>query len=853
MPTTVNGIGTHYYGKKDLSTRTAPCRWCNRVGALESYNTRLWFVVVFIPIIPLGRKRIIDSCPSCRRHMVADADKYEQARQLQISGSLDRFRREGSIESSLEAHAQLLAFHEHAQATDLRREILGRFPKDARLRAALANHMQQVSSYEEMARLNDEALALEPDLPEARAGVAVWKMAHGELDEARRLLDYLEEPGAGHHYDLAPLYSLAHNFQNAGRHHETLELAAVLIREAPHLCQRHDFRSMVKKSERATHTLESLVPPRQHSLRGLFRAENSPYSKEQRALALGAAAFLLAGIGLFASNEYIRRHRTIRVANACGTPVQIRVDDATPVMIADDGKISVSEGKHRVRVSGPVEETHDVDITSGYFERWTSSPLWILNPGGEAVLYSRTVVYAANPPPSEQVLFVGQPFVALPHVDYPFEDPPASIQVKGRNNQVTKIVVQRLYNQDNDAFLRGTNTNRAAALNFAENRLRHHADTDLLNSYVSETIQRDRKRAREFLKTGLARKPVSVPWHRYYQTFGDRDGQEQAIIAEYDAMLAKDPANPALIYLRGRVDPDVQRRLEFFRRSATADPKFPWPFMALGMNALNVGRWEDALRDLQKAHELKLDDPQLARAIHTARIALGQAEAMVTEYRAALTSNPSDLRVAVELFDVLAASGHPEGIEPERLNWEARLPGDARGPISAMVKPFALYQAGRPDEAAQATQAIPPPTSFFLRADCLAAAGHAVDAVAIPALGKPESPWPLVSIALGLALEGKPDDAASWREKACVELDGAGTDERKIAAFIRAAAPPFLGDIDHVFLKTGEKALLLALLAERFPEKRAEYHEAAARYNVIRLPPYLLVRHALEKEPSAKP
>ena len=100
--------------------RTAACKSCQRVGNLESYDTRLWFVVVFIPIIPLGRKRIIDKCPSCTRHYVMKADVYEQSKQLQISAGLERFRREPSAGAAIEAHGQLLGFHEHQQAADFR-------------------------------------------------------------------------------------------------------------------------------------------------------------------------------------------------------------------------------------------------------------------------------------------------------------------------------------------------------------------------------------------------------------------------------------------------------------------------------------------------------------------------------------------------------------------------------------------------------------------------------------------------------------------------------------------------------------------------------------------------------------
>src|SRR4051812_40915606 len=173
MPTTVNGIGTHYYGKKNRVERTAPCRSCHRVGVLTSYDTRLWFVIAFIPVIPLGRKRIIDECPACTRHMVADAAAYEQARQLQTSGSMERYRREPTPEVALEAHGQLLAFHEHEQAAEFRESVLGRFPEHAALRSGLASQLEQAASYEEAAALHDAALELEPDLPEARVGVAM--------------------------------------------------------------------------------------------------------------------------------------------------------------------------------------------------------------------------------------------------------------------------------------------------------------------------------------------------------------------------------------------------------------------------------------------------------------------------------------------------------------------------------------------------------------------------------------------------------------------------------------------------------------------------------------------------------
>src|SRR5882724_188205 len=106
MPTTYNGIGTHYYGRKNILSRPAVCPHCNRSVNLVSYDTRLWFVIVYVPVIPLGRKRIIDRCPACSRHYVTDLQKWETAKQLDISGALEKFRSDPSPENGMAAHRQ---------------------------------------------------------------------------------------------------------------------------------------------------------------------------------------------------------------------------------------------------------------------------------------------------------------------------------------------------------------------------------------------------------------------------------------------------------------------------------------------------------------------------------------------------------------------------------------------------------------------------------------------------------------------------------------------------------------------------------------------------------------------------
>ena len=79
MPMTINHIGTSYYGKSRIHRRKGTCAFCQRVGELQSYDTTLFFVVLFIPLIPLTRKHVLEECPR-----LPDAPRNESAQMGRI-------------------------------------------------------------------------------------------------------------------------------------------------------------------------------------------------------------------------------------------------------------------------------------------------------------------------------------------------------------------------------------------------------------------------------------------------------------------------------------------------------------------------------------------------------------------------------------------------------------------------------------------------------------------------------------------------------------------------------------------------------------------------------------------------
>ncbi len=854
MPTTINGIGTRYVGKSNPSVRTDTCRHCDRVSVLSSYDTRLWFVIGFIPVIPLGRKRIVDSCASCGLHVAIKADAYEHIRQDRMAEALTRFRGSPSAESALAGHATMLAFQDSEKAAWLRRDALARFPNQVELLSGLAYQLDEIKEHAEAAPLHEALLRITPDLPSARAGVARKKMAEGRLDDARSLLSFLEVAGAGRKHSLDPLKALATHYQEMGRHSEALRISETLLREDPAMAQDRSFRSLVTKSEGAQGSSQSILPRRKHSLLALFGVGGGTgYARWQTRTALFGTLTLFAAAGLLISNEYFRRNRSIHVANATGEQILAQVDEAHPLTLNDLGRLVVIEGHHRVKLTGPVDETHEVDVQTRYVDRWLNKPVWVLNPGKEAVLEESTIHYALNARPPDQRLIVGQSFLFRPHVDYAFEPPPESLKVKGKSKELTKSSLQLLRGQDVRAFDVTVENDRATALAFAENRLRRAPQHgELLKSYLDAATAADLARMQAFLKTGLDRRPVLVPWHRAYQSFSEFDGHEDDLVALYDQFLIAEPANGSLLYLRGRIEPDWDRRDRLFRRASEANPRLPWPWLALGMQAETGAHWDEAVRSLRKAQELKIPRDQVSTGLQTARLGTGDAKGLATDLKAYLSSHPFEVGAILSLAEALAAAGEPDKIEREVTGWHNRVASTMPPEIPVQVRAVCLYYAGKLQDCADRCAAVPALKSGALRVQSLLALKKSKDVTSDPSFAKVlEDPRMALAVSLGLYVENQPEEAARWRERAIRNMEPAPRDLQQATTILKSAKPVPAADLERVNVDPEFKALILALLAERFPAQRAEYVALAGRFNVRRRPPYYLVRNAIErKRPS---
>ena len=842
MPTTVNGIGTHYYGHKSPTVRHGVCQACGQDAQLESYDTRLWFVVIFIPVIPLGRKRIIDQCSACQRHYVLKADDWEMSRQLGVTGAIEKFRSDPTVDNALETHATFLGFHQPAEAQKFRQSAMEKFADDALLHAGLAIQLEELGDANQAVSLYETAFDLDPELPEARVGKARIEMQAGNLDRARELLNFVEQPGSSQLYPLAPLETLAWHYQEKGQHAEALEIFCFLLAEVPDVANHDGFRKAVQKSEKAID-----VPADQRVLPKKTKGAKQPGSGSTGGkLVVGGivVALILAGLAVF--NEVTRRNRTLHVFNASNETAMVSIDGSEPVSIGRTGEISISEGAHTATISGPVDQQVSFSLSSSYFDRFFKDPAWLLNVGRGSLFSVDTIYYAANPRPSDSELLAADDFFYVPHVDYLFEMAPNELRVDSKSSVVTKIQLHEIVAPTVDLFYAVQNSDESQALSFAEQRLNWDGnDAKLVEAYSTAATRDNAKRARDFLRSGLDREPVNVAWHRAWIDSGNGEAADEEARLYYDTRLQKETDNALLLYLRGRVTESASGSRDWFARAIAADGNIPWPYLGLAYDAACRADWSAALGLLNQA-AMRDGDPTMVNAYrHLAMIGTGDPDSAISDARKELNSQDwkSGLRAIVVLCDAVAAKGNAD-VRREFQQWGNMFMGGGAQiePFRRSVGGYVDYMLEDFDRLTEGDQSM----TLMVSLHAMLMKGRVAESIEQSQFADVvEEPENSLAVSLAFHLAGDKTQADVWRQKTIEAMRNQRSIVRSAIPLLEAETLPTLEQIDECDWSPSGKALVLASLYQRFPEAK-ELAQYARRLNVSRLPPYHLIQAATE-------
>lgn len=264
MPITINGIGTTYYGRKNPRVYEAYCESCKQSTRFTDYTTGHYFVVIYIPIIPLGKRQIIGECSSCRVHRVMPLKQWEQIREESLQTGFEQLATNtDDPASAIDLLYRLTTFNQIEEAFDLAESTALHHGEDFATQIAIGNWYADQGRNTLADHCFARAIAIDPQHPASCTLQATAAIKAEKLREAATFLQPLRQ--SDETYDPSLFYYYAVQCQKAGEHQTALDEFTELVKRNQALGFDKAFRKSVKASEKALAKAESILPSR-----GLF-------------------------------------------------------------------------------------------------------------------------------------------------------------------------------------------------------------------------------------------------------------------------------------------------------------------------------------------------------------------------------------------------------------------------------------------------------------------------------------------------------------------------------------------------------------------------------------------------------
>lgn len=266
MPFTFFGIGTKYLGKKNFELRAGMCQKCNKLNYLKSYEADLYVVLLYIPIVPLGSKIILDHCANCSNHKIMPLEEWSR---LKGAADLKGSEVENKItpddpKTAIEKLENFYVMGQRLEAIEMTANMKIKFANNAEAQIYLGGYYESLGNIEEADACFERALSVEPDNKEARRAVAIGCIHKNDLKRAQSLLSFMECKCP--EQDPDTLFVLASALQKNGNYREAYSYYQIVARDFPQFAREDkEFKRNVRKTEKILDEDYSILPGKKSS------------------------------------------------------------------------------------------------------------------------------------------------------------------------------------------------------------------------------------------------------------------------------------------------------------------------------------------------------------------------------------------------------------------------------------------------------------------------------------------------------------------------------------------------------------------------------------------------------------
>jgi tetratricopeptide (TPR) repeat protein len=853
MPTTVNGIGTHYYGKSDIVTRHGFCQACKRMSTLTSYSTGLYAVVIFIPIIPLGRKRIMDQCAACSRHYVIPLKKYEAARDAAYAEA-DRLLAAPSTDEPgcLRALGLIAQYRDPRRVGPAIDTLAKRFPNSGKTSQMIGEVLRHMSQFNDAEAWLRKSLAQEENA-ETRESVAEFEIARGQLDTAIETMRPVIE--AGGPVAARASLTLAEALRAEGRHREAMEWMSQVpmtdAQQSPELTKRLEKA----RTDSEKHLQRMQVEPEKYVVSGdgkVVQRKVDPYRKVKWAAA-AAAAVVLAYIG---TCVYFTSHQRVFLISGAPRPYTAMIGGTSyQLQPGEMRKVYVPLGKIEFAIADPMyfgtvtQQTPGVlEYTKSFLARPFNGDVVIVNPDGLAAIEAADVIYAPanwniqNPAPE---LLVGQTSYVRKNVDYAFETLPAELSMKETERQKTVksiALASRVSATDVIQHL-ASGTDVAALRAYAEQLAAWPMDGSTASTAAMALASPERRSA--ILAAQAAVRPVITHAHRLYQEDVARHDPTRDLAAEYRALAEAEPNNSTLVYLQGRASHDRDTALRCYRRAQQLPTPEPMAFVAEAYQLMASAEYADAIDALDRAKDVPALLDQRRVMLFTCYAGAGRQELLqqwVERHAGAGGNRLPELAKLMAQMHVDALAGKSlaryatsAGEIVQHLG--SKLPPEVAQQIRGAVDSHRKYLEG--DEAGYA-RVLLDTLKQEDSLDALIAAGRAKEALTLLAQGESQEAPAIATVYLAALCAKDVTTSREALDRTLAALRKGDFEDRTFAAWLVGEKTPTEAELTDVAFNVEDKATLLLTLGARRPELRDMCYRLSKKWDVVLTSPHLL-------------
>ncbi len=843
MPTVYDGIGTWYYGKDNLFLRRGVCPYCGREGELSSFDTTKYFVVVFIPLIPLGKSRVLDKCPHCTKHAVIPLKQWRQQRQEAIDKAVAAVQaRPDDPQAHLEAMDTFITFQDRDLCLQYASLAQERCPENAEVLTQAGRMFVYFGRFEEANEALAAALAVE-ETDDRHELLAITLIKAGRPDDASEHLLHIVENSITDKVGTLILH--AKSFQAHGEHDKALEVFDEAVRISPELAQNKEYKKLRKLSQK---NLASGKAIKSKDLSALAQTRQGRGIRRQAAKIVGPvvlAALLAIYLGV-AWNK--GQHRKVYLINGLNHVYSVNIADQTLALTPHvPTPVELAEGDIRLVVNNcpVIESPQTLTITTNFFARPFINRTFIINLDAVEVLVREKVYYAveyASAPDPTFELLTGKTLHTLKHIDYIFTTFPKELDLpdgrplsKDRITTVNRTDAPVSY--ENMPYNLLQNNDIEDVRRYLELQVRYQqAPDDWMELFfmLTEPVQ-----ACELARPYLAARPVRMDWHRTYQATREKIEPDYDLAKEYQSYLDTDPDNTDLCYLLARVTADKEQACALYLRSLQEPHPCPYGYNGLAYIHQCNGEFEEALNKYRQARTMDPNNPTFENNYYQMLLAtenLQEARHYCRERLAQEGNSLSWLLQDVVLTERIEGPGSSQPMLTERLTSMEPMTDEDRELVKVWQKGLKTYLAYLHQDLPAYRQNLDqnsPNDQFWLALTD----GKIPDAQLYQDSKNPYQ-YLLVYLVAARCGEENPD---RFYDKALELLKSQGREERQLAQCLTPASPR-PEDVCGATIDTNAKAILLTALGVKYPQHRRQYHALASRLNYHRQPPYWLLK-----------